>query len=163
MTTLTMLTTLTPAITKPKLRKVTMTHYDGTQRAVSISDKETLLPRGHLLISHTDVQGHITYANRWLLHISGYKEAELVGKPHYSLRHPDMPTVVFKELWNTLINGHIWQGPIKDLRKDGGFFWTDATITPNTRKGKLIGYICVYHELSRDEIEEYEEYYPTLL
>jgi aerotaxis receptor len=152
----------TLVIHKPKIRKVTMKHYDGMQRTVTIMNKETLFPKGHLLISHSDVSGNITYVNRLLVPLSGYKESELVGKPHYIFRHPDMPQAVFKELWETLQGGHIWQGPLKNLRKDGGFFWTDMTVTPSTRKGKLIGYVSVYHELSRNEIEEYEEYYPTL-
>jgi len=147
---------------KPKLRKVTMTHYDGTQRTVVVNDKEVAFPKGRMLISHSDLAGNITYVNRFLIYISGYKESELLDKPHHLLRHPDMPSSIFREMWKTLKAGHIWQGPLKILRKDGSFFWADMTITPNTRKGKLVGYISVYHELSRDEIEEYEEYYPTL-
>lgn len=145
-----------------KVRKVTMNHYDGNQRTVIVHDKEIPFPSGRMLISHSDLSGNITYVNRFLVHISGYKESELLGKPHYILRHPDVPRAVFKEMWETLQGGAIWQGPLKILRKDGTFFWTDVIITPNTRKGKLIGYISVCHELSRDEVEEYEEHYQTL-
>jgi aerotaxis receptor len=149
----------TQVLNKSKIRKATMNHHDGTQRLVTVTDKETPFPKGHLLISHSDLSGNITYVNRWLIHLSGYKESELVGKPHYILRHPDMPAAVFKEMWTTIQAGHIWQGPLKNLRKDSGFFWADMTVTPSTRKGKPIGYVSVYHELDRSEIEEYEERY----
>ena len=147
---------------KHKVRKVTLTHHDGTHRVVSVSDRETPFPKGKLLISHTDTEGKLTYVNPLLAHVSGYKEAELIGSPHYIFRHPDMPASVFKDLWKTILGGHIWQGPVKCLRKDGGFFWCDMTVTPNTRKGKLLGYISVRHELSREEIREFEDHYATL-
>lgn len=149
-------------IIKPNVREVTITHYDGSQRTVTVNDIETPFPSGRLVISHTDITGVIIQVNRFLTEISGYTEAEMLGKPHCILRHPDMPPALFKELWETIQRGRIWEGGIKNLRKDGGFYWVDATVTPNTRRGKIIGYISVRNELSRKKRAECEQLYPTL-
>ncbi len=151
-----------PTITQPEVREVTLTHYDGSQRTVMVTDKETPFPTGRLVISHTDINGIITQVNRFLTEISGYTEAEMLGQPHCMLRHPDMPAAIFKDLWETIQKGRIWEGGVKNLRKDGGFYWVDATVTPNTRRGKIIGYISVRNELSRPKREECEKRYPTL-
>jgi len=71
------------------------------------------------LISETDTQGIIQHANPRFCEVSGYTLEELVGKPHNIVRHPDMPKEIFKELWDTIKAGKIWQGEIKNRRKDG--------------------------------------------
>ena len=74
---------------------------------------------GFALISETDTRGVIQYANPRFCDVSGYTLEELVGKPHNIVRHPDMPKEIFKELWDTIKAGKIWQGEIKNRRKDG--------------------------------------------
>lgn len=151
-----------PVIQPSHVREVTMKYYDGRQRTVTVTNVETSFPTGRLVISHSDAFGIITHVNRFLTEISGYKESEMIGQPHCLLRHPDMPPTIFKEMWEILKKGHIWQGAIKNLRKDGGFYWVDAVVTPNTRRGELIGYVSVRRELSREKRKECEELYPTL-
>nr|BAL57463.1 PAS/PAC sensor signal transduction histidine kinase [uncultured Bacteroidetes bacterium] len=82
------------------------------------------------LVSETDTRGVITFANRKFCEVSGYSVEELVGKPHNIIRHPDMPKSVFKELWDTIKAGKIWQGEVKNRRKDGSHYWVLATVGP---------------------------------
>ncbi|MDW8134974.1 MAG: PAS domain S-box protein [Bacteroidia bacterium] len=82
------------------------------------------------LVSETDTRGIITYANPRFCEVSGYSLEELLGKPHNIVRHPDMPKETFKELWDTIKAGKIWQGVIKNRRKDGSHYWVLATKGP---------------------------------
>lgn len=82
------------------------------------------------LISETDTRGIITYANPKFCEVSGYSLDELLGKPHNIVRHPDMPKEVFKDLWDTIKAGKIWQGEVKNRRKDGSHYWVLATVGP---------------------------------
>jgi aerotaxis receptor len=125
-------------------------------------DEEISFPKGRLIVSHSDVSGVITHVNQFLVDMCGYKESELVGSQHYILRHPDMPSAVFAEMWDTIKKGHIWQGAVKNLHKDGRYYWVNAVVTPNTRRGELVGFMSVRSELSREKIEECEALYPTL-
>jgi aerotaxis receptor len=73
-----------------------------------------------------------------------------------------MPPVAFKDLWDTICNEKIWQGYVKNLRKDGGFYWVKATVIPNIRKGKIVGYTSVRRKPARSKIEDCIKRYPTL-
>lgn len=101
---------------------------------------EAEIPQGKLILSRTDVQGKITYANDTFAHVCGYQVDELIGKPHNIVRHPDMPRSIFKQMWDTLQAGKEWQGIVKNLRKDGGYYWVLATIVPLSENGKVIGF-----------------------
>ncbi len=96
------------------------------------------------LISQTDTRGVIQYANPRFCEVSGYTFEELVGKPHNIVRHPDMPKEVFKDLWETLKAGKIWQGEIKNRRKDGSHYWVLATVGPIfDDKGEIRSYMSM--------------------
>ena len=101
---------------------------------------ETEVPEDELIISRTDLKGKITYVNETFCKISGYSVEELIGKPHNIVRHPDMPSSVFEELWKTLKSGKKWNGIIKNLRKDKGFYWVMATISAVYKDGELVEY-----------------------
>jgi aerotaxis receptor len=96
-------------------------------------DEEVPYPDGRLIVSRTDLDGIITHANRSFIEMSGYSEEELIGAPHSILRHPDMPKAAFQDLWDTVQSGKIWQGYVKNLRKDGCYYWVKATVIPNVR------------------------------
>ena len=83
------------------------------------------------IILRTDLQGTITYANRCFIRLSGFEENELLSQPHKMLRHPDMPRTVFRLMWDTLESDREFFGYLKYLRKDGGYFWTFANLTPS--------------------------------
>lgn len=101
---------------------------------------ETEVPENELIVSRTDLNGKITYANETFARISGYEVSELIGKPHNIVRHPDMPNSIFKELWQTLKTGEIWRGYVKNLRKDGGYYWVYAEVSGVYKEGQLVEY-----------------------
>ncbi len=145
-------------------RLVTLTHYDGTTREVLVTDVETPMPDGRLIVSRTNLEGIITHVNKSFIAMAGYEEDELIGAPHYILRHPDMPAVAFKGLWDTLlVERKKWHGYVKNLRKDGGFYWVYATVIPNVRNGEVIGFTSVRRKPSRAKVKEAEELYKTLM
>jgi aerotaxis receptor len=94
--------------------------------------------------------------------MSGYSQEELINIPHSILRHPDMPAVAFKDLWDTVNKGEKWQGFVKNLRKDGGYYWVKATVIPNIRNGQVVGYTSVRRKPSRKKVNECIALYPTL-
>jgi aerotaxis receptor len=113
-------------------------------------------------VSRTDSDGIITHVNNSFVEMSGYSEEELLGQPHYILRHPDMPAVAFKGLWDTVEKGEKWHGYVKNLRKDGGYYWVLATVIPNIRNGRIMGYTSVRRKPARRKVKECIQLYPSL-
>lgn len=143
-------------------REVALDLYGGIKRKVFVTDIETPYPDGKLIVSSTDPQGIIKKVNPAFIDMSGYTEAELIGLPHSILRHPDMPSAAYKDLWTTVQNGQTWQGYVKNLRKDGGYYWVKATVIPNIRKGQVVGYTSVRRKPSLSKVEESIKLYTTL-
>lgn len=141
----------------------TLTYYDGTTRQVLVSDREVPFPEGKLIVSRTDPQGILTHGNQSFVEMSGFSEAELIGQPHQILRHPDMPKAAFKDLWDTLARGEKWTGYVKNLRKDGAYYWVLATVVANVRDGKVVGYTSVRRKPSRQRIDECIEQYRQMI
>lgn len=116
-------------------------------------DIEKTVPSDRFLVSKTDTKGIITYANPVFIEISGYTEEELIGANHNIVRHPDMPRTVFKVLWNTISQGEEIFAFVKNMAKDGSFYWVFAHITPTfDSSGNLIGYQSDRRPLRRREI-----------
>ncbi|MCF6226196.1 MAG: PAS domain-containing protein, partial [Xanthomonadales bacterium] len=134
-------------------KEVTLELYGFGDRKILYTEIETIFPEGKLIVSTTTPGGYITNINQAFIDISGYREEELVGSPHSILRHPDMPPAAFQGLWDTISKGDKWQGFVKNLRKDGGYYWVNATVIPNIRKGKLAGYTSVRRKASRTNID----------
>jgi PAS domain S-box-containing protein len=124
-----------------------------------VVDEEVAFPEGRLIVSRSDPAGKITYVNDAFCEISGYDRAEVLGKPHSILRHPDMPNALFRGLWETLGRREIWHGYVKNRCKDGRYYWVYATIIPNQRGGRVVGYTSVRREPSRARVEEIEAEY----
>ncbi len=138
-------------------------YYDGSEKTVTIADKEVPYPDGRLIVSRTNTAGILTHCNQSFVDMSGYTEEELIGQNHYILRHPDMPAAAFKDLWDTIKKGEKWQGYVKNLRKDGLYYWVKATVIPNVRKGKIIGYTSVRRKPSRKMVDKYISLYAEML
>ncbi len=136
--------------------------FQSVKRKILYTEIETPYPDGRLIVSTTDTDGVITHVNQSFIEMSGYHENELIGAPHAILRHPDMPPAAFQDLWDTVKKGEKWQGFVKNLRKDGGYYWVKATVIPNIRKGKIVGYTSVRRKPSRTKVEECIKLYPTL-
>ena len=138
-------------------------YSDGTGRRVYFTDTEVPFPEGRLIVSRTDLRGLITHANDAFVEMSGYTREELIGAPHHILRHPDMPRLAFKGLWDTLTSGQKWHGYVKNLRKDGAYYWVYATAVPNIRNGVIAGYTSVRRKPSRTRIAELSALYAQWL
>ena len=110
----------------------------------------------HIIISQTDLYGRITYVSKAFSQISGYSKSELIGCPHSIVRHPEMPSETFEDVWKTIKSGKEWSGEIKNLRKDGTFYWVHSTINPIYDENKnKIGYTSVRVDITdKKKIEE---------
>jgi PAS domain S-box-containing protein len=125
---------------------------------------ERVLAEDDFIVSKTDLKGLITYGNRTFIAMSGYAERELLGAPHNILRHPDMPRVVFKLLWDTIQAKREISAYVKNLAKDGSFYWVWANITPSLdARGSLIGYYSVRRKPRPEAIQAISGVYQALL
>lgn len=125
------------------------------------SNQEVRFGNDEFIVSKTDVQGRIVYANRVFMRVSNYPESALLGQHHNIIRHPDMPRGVFHGLWKTLKSGEEFFGFVKNTTSNGGYYWVFANVTPDYEDGKLVGYFSVRRNApakSREAIEKiYDE------
>ncbi len=132
------------------------------------AEKEALLAQIHELnvrvdimnetsiVSESDLRGDILSVNEKFVQISKYSRDELIGAPHSTTRHPDMPKETFKELWSTIGRGKTFRGVIKNQAKDGTPYYVDAVIAPVMGpNGKPIKYIGVRYDITANEIERH--------
>jgi aerotaxis receptor len=119
-----------------------------------ITDRETLVPQGVFIYSRTDPKGRITEANQAFADLSGYAIDEMIGKPHNMIRHPDMPKEAFADMWKSLKAGRPWQGVVKNRRKDGGFYWVLANVSPvRGEGGRVVGFQSLRRRPSREQVK----------
>lgn len=114
------------------------------------------------LLSRTDKNGIITYAAQSFVEVSGYSREELIGAPHSIVRHPEMPKEAFANLWQTISRGEVWVGMVKNLRKNGDYYWVRAHATPIIENGEVQGYTSVRVKPSDEEIRQAEEAYARI-
>ena len=117
-----------------------------------VTQHEFELPDNATLMSTTDTQSHITYANGTFVQVSGFSNEEIVGQPHNVVRHPDMPKEAFADMWATLQGGEPWTALVKNRRKNGDHYWVRANAMPVVRNGRPVGYMSVRTKPSPDEI-----------
>jgi len=123
---------------------------------------ETEVPSTEVIISRTDLKGNITFANEIFSSISGYNMDELIGKPHNILRHPDMPKKAFEDMWNSLNTYGKWEGIVKNLRKDHGFYWVHAQISGVYKDGELVEYKSLRTPITYKQKKEAQSKYDKL-
>ena len=132
--------------------------------AMSLQEKEYFFPEDKLLVSKTNTKGIITYANEAFITISGYDEAELIGKPHNIVRHPDMPKIIFKMLWDYLVKGSEIHAYVKNRSKDGGYYWVLANVTPSYDvNNNIIGFHSARRVPPKEALETIKPLYLELL
>ena len=124
-----------------------------------VTQREFEFPEGATLMSTTDAQSHIAYANEAFVATSGYEREELIGQAHNLVRHPDMPAEAFADMWATLKAGESWTALVKNRRKDGDHYWVRANATPVKRDGSVVGYMSVRTKPSASEIDTAEVLY----
>ncbi len=127
------------------------------------SNVERPMKADDFIVSKTDPKGRITYCNRIFMEISGYAEHELLGRQHNLVRHPDMPRAIFELLWRTLREGREFFGYIKNLARDGSFYWTFANVSPSIdADGRLLGYYSVRRAPDRAALERIAPLYARM-
>ena len=103
----------------------------------------------NVITSTADAKGFITDVSKAFCEIAGYEKEELIGKPHNIVRHPEMPSSLFEELWTTIKSGKQWKGEVKNLRKDGTFYWVKVIIEPNfDRDNNITGFTSVRQDIT---------------
>ena len=117
-----------------------------------------------IIVSKGDEKGDITYANPIFFKLAGYTQAELLEKPHSIIRHPDMPKIIFKYLWDNLKSGEDVKAFVKNLCKDGGFYWVFAYVRVATNPdGSFRNYVSTRRGMSKAAREVIEPLYKELL
>jgi aerotaxis receptor len=114
------------------------------------------------LMSTTDSQSHVKYANDAFIAVSGFTRDEIIGQPHNFVRHPDMPVDAFADMWATLKGGEPWTGLVKNRRKDGDHYWVRANAVPIVRGGRHQGYMSVRTRATREESTAAERLYAQM-
>ena len=133
------------------------------QRPAPIN-REKKMKEGDFIVSKTDTKGIITYGNEIFIEMSEYSEEELLGAPHSIIRHPDMPRVVFKLLWDTITQGKEIFAYVKNLAKSGSYYWVYTNVTPSyDTHGKIIGYYSVRRKPNEAVIPTIEGLYQQML
>jgi len=118
-----------------------------------VTTTEYRIKQGQSIVSKTDVKGRITYINPTFVEVSGFSESELLGQAHNLVRHPDMPSEAFADMWRTLQAGEPWTGLVKNRRKNGDFYWVVANVVPIQEHGRVTGYMSVRTAPTRAQVE----------
>jgi len=125
---------------------------------------ERFFAEDEIIVSKTDLKGHITYANETFLKIADYTEEEVLGKAHSIIRHPDMPRCVFKLLWDTIQAGNEIFAYVKNMAKNGDYYWVFAHVTPTLNEaGRIVGYHSNRRVPERGQVELFTAIYAQLL
>ncbi|GET46435.1 PAS domain-containing protein [Capnocytophaga felis] len=128
-------------------------------------DREVVWDKSKIIVSETDIYGRIVEVNDAFCDVSGYSIVEMIGQPHSLVRHPDMPQLIFKMLWDNLKNENNFVGVIKNLAKSGEYYWviTDFIIQKDIL-GNVTNYIARRKSVSRDIVDNrIAPLYETLL
>lgn len=126
--------------------------------------KELKFDSNEIIVSKTDMQGKITYGNALFLKLAGYSENELLGAPHSIIRHPDMPKIIFKSLWDTVRQGKEIYAYVVNKSKNGNFYWVFANVTPSyNHAGDIVGYYSVRRKPSQKALNVIKPLYVKLL
>ncbi len=133
-------------------------------RKITLIDEEIPLSSDKTIVSKTDVKGIIEYTNDYFEEICGYSKKELLGKPHNIIRHPDMPKVLFKVLWNELKKGNDVRVVVKNLAKDGRYYWVITNFfTVYDKNGNITGYYARRKKVPKHVRTVIEDIYSKLL
>ena len=132
--------------------------------SVKPTDKEQEVRSIDIIVSKGDKNGNITYANPIFFKLSGYTQSELMNKPHASIRHPDMPKIIFKHLWDKLQAGEDVFVFIKNLSKDGSFYWVYAHVrVAKNPDGSFRNYVSTRKNINPSVKVVVNELYKNLL
>ncbi|WP_428739158.1 PAS domain-containing protein [Sulfurimonas sp.] len=124
---------------------------------------ELVYDDNELIVSKTDTKGRITYGNELFLKLAGYSEKELLNAPHNIVRHPDMPKVIFKLLWETIQSGKEINAYVVNRAKNGDYYWVLANVTPSYDASKnIVGYYSVRRKPTKEALDVIKPLYSQL-
>lgn len=129
----------------------------------SPTNKEIIMRENDFIVTKTDTLGRLTYCNRVFIEFSGFSEQELLGQQQNIVRHPDMPRSVFYLLWQAIKSNNEFFGYVKNMSKDGSYYWVFANITPSYNKDKVTGYFSVRRKPNPATIKMIEPIYRDML
>lgn len=133
-------------------------------KSIVPTQRERVMREDDFIVSKTDPKGIITYCNPIFIEFSGYSEEELLGTQHNIIRHPDMPRAAFKLAWDTIQSGKEFFAYVKNMSKDGGFYWVWTHITPDFGpSGNIVGYTSVRRCPKRQAIEKVAPVYKQMV
>ncbi|HEX8963029.1 MAG TPA: PAS domain-containing protein [Rhodocyclaceae bacterium] len=133
-------------------------------KTIAPTQRERVMREDDFIVSKTDPKGIITYCNPIFIEFSGYGEEELLGTQHNIIRHPDMPRAAFKLVWDTIQGGKEVFAYVKNMSKDGGFYWVFTHITPDFGpRGDIVGYTSVRRCPKREAIEKVAPVYRKMV
>ena len=136
----------------------------STHRDPSLTGVERTFGEDEIIVSKTDLNGKMTYANEVFLRISGYREDEVLGAPHSMLRHPEMPRIVFKRLWDQIAAGREIFAYVVNRCRNGDHYWVFAHITPTfDAAGRVTGYHSNRRRADADVLARVKGIYDRLL
>ena len=124
-----------------------------------ITNNEVVMKPNTILVTRTDLKGIITFANDAFVEISGFTREELVGSSHNIVRHPEMPSAAFEDMWRTLKQNRPWQGMVKNRTKTGDYYWVNANAMPLFENNVVKGFLSVRLTPSRAEIDAANQLY----
>jgi PAS domain S-box-containing protein len=134
------------------------------KRQITPTTVERMMREDDFIVSMTDTKGHITYGNRIFIEFSGYSEQELLGTQHNIIRHPDMPRAVFQLLWDKIQKKEECFAYVKNMSKDGSFYWVFTNVTPTfDPAGNITGYFSVRRKPKLSGIEAVTPLYAAML
>ncbi len=134
------------------------------KRQITPTSVERVMREDDYIVSMTDTTGRITYGNRIFIEFSGYSESELLGTQHNIIRHPDMPRAVFKLLWDKIAKREECFAYVKNMAKDGSFYWVFANVTPTfDDAGNIAGYFSVRRKPKASGVKVATEVYRLML
>jgi len=132
--------------------------YKSIYKSMPVDEK--VLCKDNVMISETDTEGIIIYTNRQFREITGFTKEELIGSPHSITRYPDMPKGVFKAMWKIISAKKVWLGYVKNMKKDGKFYWTLTYIQAKLdENGEIIGFMASRKIAYPETVKEVEEIY----
>ena len=126
--------------------------------------RELHFSENEIIVSKTDTKGRITYGNELFLKLAGYAEKEIINAPHSIIRHPDMPKIAFKLLWDTLRTNKEIHAYVVNKAQNGDYYWVFANVTPSyDNHGKVIGYYSVRRKPSPEALHVIKPLYTQLI
>ena len=130
----------------------------------NITNNEKQLGENDFIVSKTDTKGRIIYCNEIFAKMAGYPPADLIGANHNIIRHPDMPRLAFKIVWDAIQNKKEFFGFVKNLCADGEYYWVLAYITADLdERGNIISYSSIRRKPPQSAIDQIIPIYQQLL